>query len=434
MSRTTSVLRPFVLLALIVALVSQTVVGGAVAQTDEIERLRADRDDVRAERARAARDLDPLVAENDEIEAALALLTDERAAREAALAATTSALAKARADVATAEQDVLVAQGDIADLRIQLQRQAITAYMQPRAENGGDEVLASADLNEGERRRALMLAVSRSQNDILDDMRAAEARVEQAVLRAQGAEREITEREAEAAAQLAAVDEAIADQARLQDILTQRIAEYQGHVDGHSEEEDAITQRIAGLIAEEEARQRAIEEAARIKRERERVAAEEARLAEVRRQQAAAGIVAETPNVVDRASAGLNGAPATTLSQLAWPVSGTITSRFGPRWGRMHEGLDVAANTGTPVIAAASGTVLSAGREGNYGNLVLINHGGGLVTAYAHLNAINVRAGQDISVGNSVGTVGSTGNSSGPHLHFEVRVNNVPYDPLGYLG
>jgi len=116
-----------------------------------------------------------------------------------------------------------------------------------------------------------------------------------------------------------------------------------------------------------------------------------------------------------------------------WPVSGPVTSPFGMRWGRMHEGIDIAAPTGTPIQAAGAGTVIYAGWMGGYGNIVVIDHGGGLATAYAHQSALGSSTGQQVAQGQVIGYVGSTGHSFGPHLHFEVRVNGAAVDPLGYL-
>ena len=118
---------------------------------------------------------------------------------------------------------------------------------------------------------------------------------------------------------------------------------------------------------------------------------------------------------------------------LVWPVHGTITSGFGPRWGRMHEGLDIAGASGTPIAAAASGTVISAGWSGGYGNLVVLDHGNGLSTAYGHMSSIAVASGQSVAQGTVLGGMGTTGSSTGVHLHFEVRVNGSPTDPLAYL-
>ena len=116
-----------------------------------------------------------------------------------------------------------------------------------------------------------------------------------------------------------------------------------------------------------------------------------------------------------------------------WPCDGVVVSGFGLRWGRMHEGVDIGCAYGTPNRASAAGTVIVAGWHGGYGNLVVVDHGDGLATAYAHGSAIVVGVGQSVSQGQTVSLVGSTGNSSGPHLHFEVRVNGSAVDPLWYL-
>jgi murein DD-endopeptidase MepM/ murein hydrolase activator NlpD len=121
-------------------------------------------------------------------------------------------------------------------------------------------------------------------------------------------------------------------------------------------------------------------------------------------------------------------------SGFIWPVSGPVTSPFGWRWGRMHEGIDIAVPAGTPVHAAASGRVIYAGWMGGYGNLVVIDHGGGMATAYGHNTSIVVGTGSGVSQGQVVAYSGSTGHSTGPHVHFEVRVNGSPVDPMGYLG
>ena len=116
-----------------------------------------------------------------------------------------------------------------------------------------------------------------------------------------------------------------------------------------------------------------------------------------------------------------------------WPVSGRISSTFGPRWGRMHNGLDIAVNTGTPVKAAADGRVTFAGWNGGYGILVIIDHGNGVETRYAHNSRLNVKVGQKVSRGQVVAYSGNTGNSTGPHVHFEIRYKNNPVNPQLYL-
>ena len=134
-----------------------------------------------------------------------------------------------------------------------------------------------------------------------------------------------------------------------------------------------------------------------------------------------------------QASVGSTGSGAVSAAGFIWPVNGTVVSGYGWRWGRMHEGIDISASTGTPIWAAAAGNVIYAGWLGGYGNLVVVDHGNGLATAYAHASSILVSVGQPVGQGETVSLVGSTGNSSGSHLHFEVRVNGAAVDPLLYL-
>jgi murein DD-endopeptidase MepM/ murein hydrolase activator NlpD len=122
--------------------------------------------------------------------------------------------------------------------------------------------------------------------------------------------------------------------------------------------------------------------------------------------------------------------------QFIWPVDGSVVSGFGMRWGRMHEGIDIAVPEGTPIRAAASGTVVlvqSEAESGGYGNFTCLDHGGGLQTCYAHQSSVAVSSGQSVSQADVIGYTGCTGRCFGPHLHFEVRINGAPTDPLGYL-
>ncbi len=116
-----------------------------------------------------------------------------------------------------------------------------------------------------------------------------------------------------------------------------------------------------------------------------------------------------------------------------WPVSGTLTSPFGYRWGRMHEGIDISVPEGTPIRAAKPGTVILAAYTGGYGNYTCVDHGGGLSSCYAHQSSYAVSPGDQVAQGDVIGYSGNTGSSTGPHLHFEIRVNGSAVDPLGYL-
>jgi len=151
-------------------------------------------------------------------------------------------------------------------------------------------------------------------------------------------------------------------------------------------------------------------------------------LADVAALQAGSAAIAERIR-----AAGSSSSATPSAAGLIWPVSGVLTSTFGMRWGRMHEGIDIGAPEGTPIYAATGGTVIYAGWEGGYGNLTVIDHGNGLSTAYGHQSQIAVSNGQVVARGQAIGYVGNTGHSFGPHLHFEVRVNGTPVDPLQYL-
>ena len=116
-----------------------------------------------------------------------------------------------------------------------------------------------------------------------------------------------------------------------------------------------------------------------------------------------------------------------------WPAKGRISSPFGPRWGKMHNGIDIAVVTGTPIRAAADGRVTFAGWNGGYGILVIVDHGNGVETRYAHNSRLNVKVGQAVQRGQIVSYSGNTGVSTGPHLHFEIRHRNTPVNPQNYL-
>lgn len=120
-------------------------------------------------------------------------------------------------------------------------------------------------------------------------------------------------------------------------------------------------------------------------------------------------------------------------SGLLYPLTGTLSSPFGQRWGKMHEGIDIAVAEGTPVKAAECGTVTFAGDGGTYGKLVRIDHGNGVVTAYAHLSQINVSVGEAVNSETQIALSGNTGRSTGPHLHFEIVKGDTPLDPGKYL-
>jgi murein DD-endopeptidase MepM/ murein hydrolase activator NlpD len=196
---------------------------------------------------------------------------------------------------------------------------------------------------------------------------------------------------------------------------------------------DTLAQERRNLVAVADTQRRTV--AYQVAQIEDLSASEEAELESMIREREAQ---LEAERAAERRAAGIVG-PERAPGQLAWPVTGTITSPFGMRpnpfggGAEFHQGLDIAAPMGTTVTAAASGQIISAGWYGGYGNYILIDHGGGMSTGYGHLSQIFVSSGQQVQRGQAIGAVGSTGMSTGPHLHFEVRISGKPTDPAAYL-
>ncbi|MEA2452393.1 MAG: hypothetical protein QOG04_1103 [Actinomycetota bacterium] len=149
--------------------------------------------------------------------------------------------------------------------------------------------------------------------------------------------------------------------------------------------------------------------------------------------------IAEQTAIIANAGSASGGQFPSGGGQLLWPAAGPVTSPFGyrthPIFGdtRLHTGIDIGAPYGAPVIAADSGTVIFAGVMSGYGNAIVIDHGGGLATTYNHLSSFTVASGQGVARGSQIGNVGCSGYCTGPHLHFEVRVDGTPVNPMPYL-
>ena len=237
--------------------------------------------------------------------------------------------------------------------------------------------------------------------------------------------------------------------------LFDRLAYYRASVDADSE----LINEIQVLRDETTTRREQVEaERARIARAKLRLEQDRDVLARVRAEQAIVLAEVETrkdakqriyqqleqdaaeiQNLLAASGSSSGGVYPTGGGQLAWPAAGPVTSGFGnrvhPIFGdtRFHAGIDIGAPYGAPVIAAADGRVVYVGAMSGYGNVVVVDHGGGLSTTYNHLSAFHVGSGQSVSRGSQVGSVGCTGYCTGPHLHFEVRVNGAPVDPMPYL-
>jgi murein DD-endopeptidase MepM/ murein hydrolase activator NlpD len=185
---------------------------------------------------------------------------------------------------------------------------------------------------------------------------------------------------------------------------------------------DALAEREAAVAAKRSLLAKVESRADRLRRIHEQLARESARIEFL--------LAAEAFGPVPDALA--NG-------RLAWPAQGPMTSGFGPRThpifgdSRVHTGIDIAAPYGAPVWAAARGVVVYVGTLSGYGNTIIVDHGGGLATTYNHLSGFLTGSGTSVARGEPIGRVGCTGYCTGPHLHFEVRVDGTPVDPLPYL-
>ena len=196
----------------------------------------------------------------------------------------------------------------------------------------------------------------------------------------------------------------------------------------------------ANLETETELYDQVVEEEERVQRQINAAVAELARQQEAERlrrlnaQNSGSSGSGNAAGSGDSAAANTGGGGGGGSGSLGWPTSGRVISNFGMRSGRMHQGTDFGAPHGASITAAESGTVITAGVGRGYGNYIVIAHGNGLTTLYAH-NATNaVSVGQHVSRGQHIGTVGSTGNATTPHIHFEVSVNGVRVDPMTMIG
>ncbi len=241
--------------------------------------------------------------------------------------------------------------------------------------------------------------ISEQDSDIVERVRVLKAEVEEEVARLEGLEARIE----------TAVGEILDrrnELAAAREELTVKRAELQGTRDQRSAQLAEVRQTHVDLEGNLAALER---EQARIQAELEAAQSAEQ--------------TAIAPAPVQEGSGGM----------LIWPVDGAISSPFGTRWGRAHEGIDISVPSGTPVRAAASGSVVTAGPTGGYGNYVCIQHAGGLSTCYAHLSSIGVSTGSSVGQGDVIGNSGCTGSCFGDHLHFETREGGTAVDPMGYL-
>lgn len=370
--------------ALVVVLVMALATPAFADPTPEEKRAAA-----QAKKSQAAAQLDTLKANDAELEAAVRALDAGVAIEAANTDAAQQALRAAERSLTSAQARLAATEAKMTHLRAKVSEAAVRAYVHP----GGDtllEIVRSKDLGEASRRQALLAHVVSSERDVVDQMRATRQDEQMEKENLAQAASVAAERKKAAADKLAGLEKTRHDQVKLKNALDARIAQ--------------VTSEVAALSREE------------------------ATLSALIRARQLPPESSGSPGPAANAPAAKVGG-----SGVAWPTNGSVTSGFGYRWGSLHAGIDIANGIGTPIRAAMGGTIILAGWNGGYGNCIVIDHGGGFSTLYAHMTRLRASDGQRVSQGDLIGDMGSTGNSTGSHLHFETRVNGSPRDPARYL-
>jgi len=386
---------------------------------DQIESLQAEVSEASEEEGRLLGLIDQSSGRLDDLDAKVAGFDGQIAGVQGNLDAAQSRLSALEAEQNRTETRLGEATVQLGSAKEALAQQAIAAYTgQSEAARYAGILLGSGSMDELVARRSYLKAVVGSQAEVIaenerlrnevGDLRDQLAKSrDDAVLQRNvvGAERDRLQvaRDAQNAVRVDAAAE-LAEQERLRGEVLSRKVEFQGQVDVLEQESAAIAETL-----------------------RQRAAAR------------AAAARAPTPAAAEDGGSDVADLP-TSVGGLIYPVPGApITSPFGSRvhpiYGtvRMHTGIDIGASSGVAILAAADGVVASAGGMGGYGNATVIEHGASLATLYGHQSVILVSEGERVSAGDTIGRVGCTGACTGPHLHFEVRIDGDPVDPMGYL-
>jgi len=340
-----------------------------------------------SKRAAAAAQVGAAKADDAQLEAAVRELDTSVTAQSSSTDAAQQAASAAQVAVGSAEARLAATEARMSDLRGAAASLAVRAYVHP----GGDplmQLLGSADLGEASRRETLLNHVASTDRDLLGQLRATREDQEGEQTDLNRLRDQADARRKAAASHLDELKAARDSQARLKGALDERIQEYQTEVDGLSRDQATIEALLRARLSS---------------------SAGGPSLAAVRPgQESSYGLI--------------------------WPVDAPVTSPFGFRWGRMHTGIDLGAGSGTPIRAAKAGTVVSSDNDaGGYGLLTVIDHGGGLTTLYAHQSQSAVSGGSSVTQGQIIAYVGCSGHCTGPHLHFETRIDGNPENPASFL-
>jgi murein DD-endopeptidase MepM/ murein hydrolase activator NlpD len=378
--------------------------------SDDLESARSGLTDTRAQRDETVAELEQIDRKRTALEAELDKLTSELDSAEAKLAEAEQALRTTRAEIGRNTDELEQTERDLEQQRDQLRARVRATFM-----HGGvsypEAVLdidAANDLGASLQYMQAMVSADQRQAQQIE---ALERKYEAALERLDGLRAAQDEARATRGTERDRVAELVDER---QQVAT-RLEEQAGEREALLAELESDADRYAAAIDDLEAESDAIKD----------------QLAEI-------AAAEEESSAASTPSSGA-GTPEESSGSFQWPVNGTITSGFGYRThpvtgtSRLHAGVDFGAPTGTPIVAAAAGTVVSAGWQGGYGNAVIIDHGGGEATLYGHQSRLAVSSGTRVSRGEVIGYVGSTGLSTGPHLHFELRIDGVPTDPMPRL-
>jgi murein DD-endopeptidase MepM/ murein hydrolase activator NlpD len=386
--------------AVLVAAVLFTVAAPLLAQEsiDEAENLR---EGVRNAQLDAEVRIELLEAYDEDVVAALTAANELVESQRARVEAVRLELDQARTEQRQIEISLQWGAVDLETLREEARIVAVEAYLSAGDRRRTEFVLSAESVNEAATRLAMLDAVSDSATEVLEQLRVATDEHDAALASVDEVIARIERTEAELAAELAELTEQEARQAEIKAELDARIAVWEAELASFEAEEA----RLSSFIVQTQAAQAAAA--------------------------AAASAAANGTFVPDLSSVSTQG--------FVYPTSGGISSGFGQRlhpilgYYRMHNGIDMGGGFGSPIWASKGGTVISAGWNGGYGNAVIIDHGDGVATLYGHQSELFVSTGQTVTTGQRIGSIGSTGLSTGPHLHFEVRVGGTPVDPLLFM-
>ena len=361
----------------------------------KLRTLREQVEEASAEESDVLGRIDDTAARRRVLDARLGELDDEIAAAEAQLAVATTQLDELEAGLRRASAKLADTEAGLDRAKKELVDRAVAAYIRNPHLEAADALLRSENYSAVAQTDAFLETRVRAQRETVARYRDLRVRIESEQVGLTAAREQVTASRAE-------VD------AHRQDLLGARNeqAEVRRQVAAEEAHEKALLDELRSKVKQYEA------QIAALKKESDAIAAL------LRARQSAR---ARAPGALGR------------------PVGGPITSGFGSRRHpilgtvRNHTGVDFGSPSGTPIKSAAAGVVLSAGERSGYGNTVIVDHGGTLATLYAHQSRIAVKDGQTVSRGQTIGYVGSTGFSTGPHLHFEVRMNGNPVDPMRYL-